>query len=79
MEDERIFSPLATFRALDLTDEQGFFCGRLLADLGMAGSQPAPDLHLDHALWTDGALRRLSLLRPCDDGDQRLAVAYRGP
>lgn len=26
---------LTSYRALDLTDEQGWFCGRLLADLGM--------------------------------------------
>ena len=26
--------PLSPFRALDLTNEKGYFCGKILADLG---------------------------------------------
>ncbi len=33
--DEKAVSLLSGFRALDLSDEKGFLCGRLLADLGV--------------------------------------------
>ena len=34
MKREERDSPLSPFRALDLTDEKGYFCGKMLADLG---------------------------------------------
>ena len=46
--DQMEESPLGCYRALDLTDEKGFLCGRILADLGVdvvkvepAGGEPA--------------------------------------
>jgi len=37
MSDEAVKGKLMleSFRALDLTNEQGFFCGKVLADLGV--------------------------------------------
>jgi len=33
--EKKTESPLASYRALDLTDENGFLCGKIFADLGM--------------------------------------------
>ena len=33
--NEKITEALQGFRALDLTEEKGLFCGKLLADLGI--------------------------------------------
>jgi crotonobetainyl-CoA:carnitine CoA-transferase CaiB-like acyl-CoA transferase len=35
MNEERKKLPLSPYRALDLTDEKGYFCGKILGDLGM--------------------------------------------
>jgi benzylsuccinate CoA-transferase BbsE subunit len=34
MEKERVSLPLSPYRVLDLTNDQGYFCGKILADLG---------------------------------------------
>ncbi len=34
MERERNDLPLSPYRVLDLTNDQGYFCGKILADLG---------------------------------------------
>lgn len=34
-DSERMACPLGRYRALDLTDEKGYLCGKILADLGM--------------------------------------------